>query len=245
MDGGRRPARTDDLVEEEVVGQAHRTVILNVKRAIPFFILTWLLTHVFSVVFGYALGYLIPPLWWLSSALYNILLGNIFAYGECIAGLRLYRNQSISTGTLFEGMQDYGRVMGGMFWYSLRSSLWMIVPVVGVMKRYSFLLTPYILYDQPELSPEEALQESAALTEGHKMEMFIRDVKFTGWRIGNAVTFGLLGILYYYGYHDAVWAGFYDALKSPRSPEPEREPVRREDTVIKPVMTKLHTPDRL
>lgn len=213
------------LPEEDVLGRAHKAAITRVNQTVPFFILAFILTWVIGYVFGLLCSVIIPFLGLFAGLLSQIFLGNIFEYGECIAGLRLYRDKDISIGTLFEGMHDYGRVLCGMFWYKLRCGLWMLVPIVGVMKRYSYLFTTYILYEKPNLSPEEAMQESARMTEGHKMELFVRDLKFTGWRILNLVSFGIVGVTYYFAYNDAVWAGFYDAAK----PKSVRRPATRYD----------------
>lgn len=211
------------LPEGDVLGRAHKAAITRVSQTVPFYILAFILTWVIGYVFGMLFSVIIPFLIIFAGAMFNIFLGNLFEYGESIAGLRLYRDKDISIGTLFEGMHDYGRILCGMFWYKLRRGLWMLVPIVGVMKHYSYLFTPYILYEKPNLSPEEALQESARMTEGHKMELFVRDLKFTGWRILNLLSCGIVGVAYYFAYSDAVWAGFYDAAK----PKSTRRPVPR------------------
>lgn len=201
------------LPEGDILGQAHRVAITRVYQTVPFFVLALILTGVIGFVFGLLLSTIIPFLGLFAGLLSQIFLSNIFEYGEHIAGLRLYRDKDISIGTLFEGMHDYGRVLCGMFWYKLRRGLWMLVPIAGIMKSYSYFFTPYILYEKPNLSPEEAIQESARITEGHKMELFVRDLKFTGWRILNLLSFGIVGVTYYFAYYDAVWGGFYDAAK--------------------------------
>lgn len=223
------------LPEGEILGQAHKTAITRVNQTIPFFILAAILTWVIGFLFGWLFFMIVPFLGLFAGTLFKIFLGNIFEYGECIAGLRLYRDKDISIGTLFEGMHDYGRVLCGMFWYKLRRGLWLLIPIVGVMKSYSYLFTPYILYEYPNLSPEEALQASAKMVDGHKLELFVRDLKFTSWRILHLISFGIVGVTYYYAYYDAVWAGFYNAAKpkSSRRPvpvyeEPEPIPVQKD-----------------
>lgn len=202
------------LPESDVIGRAHKAAITRVNQTVPFFILASILTWVIGFVFGRLCALIIPLLGLFAGIMFQTFLGNIFEYGECIAGLRLYRDKDISIGTLFEGMHDYGRVLCGMFWYKLRLGLWMLVPIVGVMKHYSYLFTPYILYEKPNLSPEEAMQASAGMAEGHKMELFVRDLRLTSWRILNLVSFGIVGVTYYFAYRDAVWAGCYDAAKA-------------------------------
>lgn len=201
------------LPEGDILGQARKSAITRVNQTVPFFIPAAILTWVIGFAFGLLCAAIIPFLGLFAGLLSQIFLGNIFEYGEYIAGLRLYRDKDISIGTLFEGMHDYGRVLCGMFWYKLRRGLWMLVPIVGIMKSYSYFFTPYILYEKPNLSPEEAMQASARMTEGHKLELFVRDLQFTGWRILNLLSFGAVGVVYYFAYYDAVWAGYYDAAK--------------------------------
>lgn len=203
----------DLLPEDRVLAQAHKMAVVRVRQTVPFFILTAVLCWVIGFLFGCVCAVIIPLLGLFAGGLYNLFLGNVFEYGEHVAGLRLYRDKDISVGTLFEGMNDYGRILGGMFWFKLRRGLWMLVPVAGIMKHYSYLFTPYILYERPNLSAEEAMQESARLTEGHKMELFVRDLKLTGWRLLSGVTLNIVGVLYYFAYNDAIWAGFYDAAR--------------------------------
>ena len=229
-----RPRPRALLPEGDILGQAHKIAITRVNQTVPFFILAIILCWVIGFAFGLLCSVIIPFLGLFAGLLSQIFLGNVFEYGECIAGLRLYRDKDISIGTLFEGMHDYGRVLCGMFWYKLRRGLWMLVPIVGFMKHYSYLFTPFILYEKPNLSPEEAMQESARMTEGHKMELFVRDLKFTGWRILNTLSFGIVGVTYYFAYCDAVWAGYYDAAK----PTSARRPVPRYAEEVPPTVSK-------
>lgn len=238
----RKPVSGALLPEEEILRQAHRVAITRSNQTVPFFILTLLLCSVIGYVFGLIFGMIFAILFPFSvlfvQSLFNIFLGNIFEYGEHIAGLRLYRDQNISIGTLFEGMHDYGRILPGMFWFKLRRGLWSLVPIVGITKRYSYMFTPYILCESPDLSPEEALQESVRLTQGHKLELFVRDLRFTGWRVLNLLSLGAAGIAYYFAYSDATWAGYYDAARKtsgrrmlPVTPKgghhPEDDPIRK------------------
>ncbi len=235
------------LPESDVISQAHKAAITRVNQTVPFFILASILTWIIGFVFGRLCSLIIPFLGLFVGILSQIFLGNIFEYGGCIAGLRLYRDKDISIGTLFEGMHDYGRVLCGMFWYKLRLGLWMLVPIVGVMKHYSYLFTPYILYEKPNLSPEEAMQASARMTEGHKLELFVRDLRFTGWRILNLVSFGIVGVTYYFAYSDAVWAGCYDAAKAVSTRRSVPHYIGEEPTLVNPdpSSNKFITPDPL
>ena len=60
-----------------------------------------------------------------------------------------------------------------------------IVP--GVMAAYSYKFAYYVLADHPEYSAIECLRESRRISKGYKMQLFMLDLSFIGWRIVNAI----------------------------------------------------------
>lgn len=103
---------------------------------------------------------------------------------------------------------------------SLYTFLWSLLFIIpGIVKSYSYAMTPYILLDRPELSPTEAIKESEKMMNGHKMDLFILDLSFIGWILLSMLTCGVL-ILYVEPYMMATKAAFYLELKGP-DPEPE------------------------
>lgn len=224
----RRAAKL--LPERTILENAHAAAVLRSAETIPFFALTSVLTFLCGSLFGYIFGLLFPFFGILSALCYQIFLGNIFTYGQFIAGLNLYQERRIPINLLFTGVKDYSRVMTGMLWYQFRLFLWGFVPIMNIVKSYSYCLTPYILYAEPQLGPEEAMQRSAFLTYGRKMELFILDLKLTGWKLLNVVTFGLGGIVYYYAYGQALWAGIYlEAVRSTMTTSVHTNPDSRKD----------------
>ena len=103
--------------------------------------------------------------------------------------------------------------------YTFLWSLLFIIP--GIVKSYSYAMTPYILLDRPELSATEALKESEKMMNGHKMELFILDLSFIGWILLSMLTCGIL-VLYVEPYMMATKSAFYLELKGP-DPEPAVE----------------------
>lgn len=96
--------------------------------------------------------------------------------------------------------------------YTFLWTLLFIIP--GIVKSYSYAMTPYILMDRPELSATEAIKESEKMMKGHKMELFVLDLSFIGWFLLCIPTFGLL-ILYVEPYYLATHSAFYLELKGP------------------------------
>ena len=105
---------------------------------------------------------------------------------------------------------------------SLYTFLWSLLFIIpGIVKSYSYAMTPYILLDRPELSATEAIKESEKMMNGHKMDLFILELSFIGWIFLSVLTCGVL-ILYVEPYMAATKSAFYLELKGP-DPEPEAE----------------------
>ena len=91
----------------------------------------------------------------------------------------------------------YLRRVGGMAWMSLFIFLWSLLFIIpGIIKAYSYTMTPYILAKYPEIPAKEALKLSMKIMNGRKMEFFILQLSFVGWAILSGLTFGLLAIFY-------------------------------------------------
>ena len=105
---------------------------------------------------------------------------------------------------------------------SLYTFLWSLLFIIpGIVKSYSYAMTPYILLDRPELSATEAIKESEKMMNGHKMDLFILELSFIGWIFLSVLTCGVL-ILYVEPYMAATKTAFYLELKGP-DPVPEAE----------------------
>lgn len=79
---------------------------------------------------------------------------------------------------LFQGFrkEEVLRNAGGMCWQGLWNLIWAFVPVMNVIKYYSYSLVPYILLTDKEISPTEALRKSMRMTDGYKGKMFGADI---------------------------------------------------------------------
>jgi uncharacterized membrane protein len=105
---------------------------------------------------------------------------------------------------------------------SLYTFLWSLLFIIpGIIKSYSYAMTPYILLDRPELSATDAIKESEKMMNGHKMELFILDLSFIGWILLSMLTCGVL-VLYVEPYMMATKSAFYLELKGP-DPDPAVE----------------------
>lgn len=151
-------------------------------------------------------------------------LGNIWslamlplAWGLTIFFLRIVRMQKTDYNHLFEGFSDYWRIFSTLFFRNLLVGLWSLLLVVpGIMKYYSYAMTDFIIKDDAEIGPNEAIEKSMAMMEGHKMDLFLLHLSFIGWAILACLTFGL-GFLLLYPYFSTAQAHFYEDLKAEQS----------------------------
>lgn len=108
----------------------------------------------------------------------------------------------------------YLNVVAAKFLTNLFIFLWSLLLVVpGIIKSLEYMMVDYILADNPNISPMEALRESKQMMSGHKWNAFVLGLSFLGWEILNLFTVGLLDIFYVRPYMEATFAELYLELK--------------------------------
>ncbi|MCH5213500.1 MAG: hypothetical protein J1G06_10840 [Oscillospiraceae bacterium] len=117
-----------------------------------------------------------------------------------------YNERTVSSKQLFKGFSKdcLLRVTGGMCWYYLWVLIWELVPVVGIIKAYSYRFTPYILITRPEVDATDALKISMMETKGYKLMMFLTDLLIVAAIIVAMIVLALLSAIPYVGILFAV-----------------------------------------
>lgn len=126
------------------------------------------------------------------------------------------------------GFGNWLHVVWGMILSTIYIFLWTLLLIIpGIIKSYSYALTPYILVEHPEMSPNEAIEESMRLMDGHKFDLFYLQLSFIGWAILSILSLGL-GVFWLIPYQMTAYAAFYRDIKNGAMPlqdnviEPER-----------------------
>lgn len=137
------------------------------------------------------------------------------AYGFAILFLDLFREgKPIDIGKLFDGFKDFGRVWGTLILVAIYTILWTCLLIIpGIVKSYSYALTPFILKDEPELKYNAAIEKRMRMMDGYKMKLFLLDLSFIGWMILSVLTLGI-GLLFLQPYMNTARAAFYEDLKA-------------------------------
>ena len=109
---------------------------------------------------------------------------------------------------------QWGRNVGGMLLVAVYTFLWTLCLIIpGIIKSFSYAMTPYILNERPELTADEAIELSMKMMEGHKMDLFIFYLSFIGWYL-LAVLTCCIGFLWLIPYVYTAQAAFYEDVKA-------------------------------
>ncbi len=146
------------------------------------------------------------------------ILLRIFVLNPLEVGCHTYLKENIlgevSFKRLTAGFEDYKRVALVIFLRDLFLGLWFaLLFIPGVIKSYSYMMVPYILIDNPELSGTDAITRSRQMMDGNKWRAFLLDLSFIGWMLLSVLTCGIVGILYEKPYRRSARAALYLELK--------------------------------
>ncbi len=138
-----------------------------------------------------------------------LLLPMTWAYA--VVWLDFFNTKKLEFGYLKTGYNS--RIFTTMALQTIYTYLWSLLLIIpGIIKGYSYAMTPYLLKENENLKNNEAIELSMKMMDGHKMELFILDLTFIGWIILTILTFGL-GSLWLSPYMYSARAHFYNDLK--------------------------------
>lgn len=93
--------------------------------------------------------------------------------------------------------------------FTMLWSLLFIIP--GIIAALSYFAAPYILAEHPEINASDAIKMSKEMMNGHKTQLFLLNLSFTGWFILGIFTFGL-AFIYIMPYMQATLAEFFNEI---------------------------------
>ena len=82
--------------------------------------------------------------------------------------------------------------------------LWSLTIVGGIIKSYSYRMVEYIVAENPDIKPMEAINLSRKMMNGHKWEAFVLDLSFLPWHLLSILTLGLSSIFFASPYIEAT-----------------------------------------
>lgn len=166
----------------KIYGKALKVLMKKPIRLWGISLLSVILSGVFTFLFGAVLGV-------------SIAIGMLFTTSMTMVYLHGYRGEEVKAVHIFDCFKDWGtikRVLCGMGWMALWIFIWGLIPIVGpifaIIRTYEYRLTPYILVQEPDVAPTEAIKLSKERTKGYKGSMFLADFLF-------GVAFGVVSLI--------------------------------------------------
>lgn len=134
------------------------------------------------------------------------------AFANAFRKLLVAGNNNIAR-NIFD-FSNYWRKVGGMVLVGLLTFAWSLLFIVpGIIKSFSYAMTKYILDENPELSPSEAIHRSRMMMKGHKFDLFWLYLSFIGWFLLACLSAGI-GFLWLAPYIQTSEAAFYEEVKA-------------------------------
>ena len=144
--------------------------------------------------------------------LISILVGSVVSLGLCQYNLKLIDGELADMGILFSNFSNWSNAVWLMVRKGLFIFLWSLLLVIpGIIKGYAYAMSVFILSENPEVSPKEAMEISQKMMQGNKWRLFCLQLSFIGWDILNLFTLGI-GSLWLGPYKNAASAAFYDEV---------------------------------
>ncbi|MFI3313941.1 MAG: DUF975 family protein [Eubacteriales bacterium] len=140
----------------------------------------------------------------------------ILVLGSAIVYLNLIKGVAPDIKMLFEGFtkEHWLNVFLLNFMVGIYLLLWSCLFIIpGYIKGLSYSMATYIMAENRDIKYSDAINQSKAMMEGHKMELFKLQLSFIGWALLTIVTAGI-AILYVSPYMNAAMAYFYQELKA-------------------------------
>lgn len=146
-------------------------------------------------------------IWMFFINMYQALSRRIFLEG------RIYKRVPMQRFLFLLRTKTWLRTSWTMFVTSAFYSLWCLTIVGIVIKRYSYMLVPYIIAENPKIKTLDAINLSRRMMDGHKWECFKLELSYIGWIILGTVTFGITEVLYSNPYRVATLTEYYVSLR--------------------------------
>ncbi len=123
-------------------------------------------------------------------------------------------NTDVTRNFWYYATNNYIHKLLGYLCMSIKITLWCLLFFIpGIVMSFAYAMTPFILQEQPKLSPWEASSRSREMMRGHKFDLFYLYLSFIGWAILSILSFGI-GFLWLIPYMQMSVAAFYEDLKA-------------------------------
>lgn len=149
--------------------------------------------EVSATVVAVTMGVLLLAVLW---AIAVVIIGGATTLGYAKYNLNLVDGKEAKAGDLFSQYNRLGTGFGMEFFRTLYVSLWSILFVIpGLIARFSYYMTPFILCENPDMTARQAIKASKELMKGNKWRLFCLQFSFLGWYAASVAVFMVAAII--------------------------------------------------
>ena len=127
---------------------------------------------------------------------------------------RIYEKVPMNHFLYFKLVGRWARACLTLLLETVYGILWSLTLVGGVIKVYSYFAVPFIVAENPDIRPGEAITLSRRMMDGHKWECCKLQLSFAGWWLLGFVTFGAVEALWGVPYRMAAYSEYYAELRA-------------------------------
>jgi uncharacterized membrane protein len=161
-----------------------------------------------------AIGSLESPGSNVTFSLLNIIIGGPLALGAAIFSLSLSRGKEARLEQMFQGFNHFSAAFVAYLLIVIYVLLWTLLLIVpGIIAALGYSMTFYILADDPQIKPQDALRKSKSMMDGYKLKMFYLCLRFFLLALLCILTLGI-GFLWLVPYVHVTMAKFYDDINA-------------------------------
>lgn len=151
------------------------------------------------------------------------------AIGWSWLALSVARDEETKIADLFEPYKMFLKAIGVSIVQTIFLGLWFLLFIIpGIIKSFSYMLTYYIIRDEPSIGILDAITRSRQMMDGHKKEAFFLVLSFIGWFLLGIITLGI-GFLWIGPYFSVTIAKFYDRVRGEEVSTTDRRTVMMDE----------------
>ena len=143
----------------------------------------------------------------------SLIISGPMALGFTIFMLAISRKEEAKIGQIFDGFKNFGTALAAYLLIGLLVCLWLLLLIIpGIIAALAYSQTFFIIADNKDINPIDAIKRSTSMMYGHKWKLFCLGLRFIGWILLCIITLGIL-FLWITPYMYVSYAKFYDDIK--------------------------------
>ncbi len=142
-----------------------------------------------------------------------IIIGGPLMLGMTYFSLAFVRREELDYGLLFKGFNNFGNSLLAYLFIIFFTFLWLLLFIIpGIIKGISYSMTFFIMADNPDIKPMEAIDRSMEMMNGYKMKYFLLTLLFVVLTILSSILL-FIPLLWLIPYMYVTYAEFYEDIK--------------------------------